>query len=371
MFMSAISLFSGAGGMDVGFKKAGFQTIWANDINSDACLTFAANHSDVIRCGALEQFMYELASQPSPDVLIGGPPCQGFSVAGRMDLSDPRSQLVYKFMDAVEQINPRAFVLENVKALACLEKFRTVRERLFSQAEKLGYNCSLTVLKASEYGVPQNRERMFLVGFNNGLKADDFISKIKLSKHAAPRLKDVIKPLGRAGTINNSKICRAKITMAANPVLRQSPYAGMLFNGQGRPLNPDGFASTLPASMGGNRTPIIDEAHLFDNKPSWIEEYHLRLLNGGTPLNFEAAPQRLRRLTIDEAILIQTFPEKYNFKGSNSSIFQQIGNAVPCELAFHVAKSVKAVLNGYISSCPSIKQLKLELLTPHCDAVAA
>ena len=361
MPLSAISLFSGAGGMDVGFEKAGFHTLWANDIDPNACKTFEANISDAIRCGPLSEFIDELDTQPSPDVLFGGPPCQGFSVAGRMDATDPRSQLVYAFMDAVRRTRPRAFVLENVKALAQLEKFRGVRERLIQEAGALGYNCSLTVLRASDYDVPQNRERMFLVGFRDGARADDFVSNISLLKQPALSLKDIITPLGRAGSATNNRLCRAKVTIAAKPVLRRSPYAGMMFNGQGRPLNPNGYASTLPASMGGNRTPIIDESQLHDGEASWVEEYHAHLWNGGDPLPFEAAPERLRRLTIDEAILIQTFPKGYDFKGRNSSIFQQIGNAVPCELAFHVATSVKSVLNGYISNVPTVGQMHFEL----------
>jgi DNA (cytosine-5)-methyltransferase 1 len=135
----------------------------------------------------------------------------------------------------------------------------------------------------------------------------------------------------------------------------------MLFNGQGRPLNPCGHASTLPATMGGNRTPIIDEPHLFEEAESWVENYHARVWGGGDPLPFDGAPPFLRRLTIDECILIQTFPIEYDFKGRNSSVFTQIGNAVPCELAYHVANSVKAVLNGYISNETATGQFDLEL----------
>lgn len=360
--MKAISLFSGAGGMDVGFAKAGFETVWANDIMTDACETFAANHGSVIRCGPLENFIDELSDIESPDVLIGGPPCQGFSVAGRMDPSDPRSQLVYTFMEAVRRTRPRAFVMENVKALAKLEKFRGVRERLLREAQQAGYDCSLVVLRASDYGVPQARERMFLVGFRGGVRAHNFPAHITLSKLPAPTLREVLTPLGKAGSPTNSRICNAKVTIAAKPVMRRSPYAGMMFNGQGRPLNPNGYASTLPASMGGNRTPIIDEPHLFGEAESWVEQYHARLWNGGDPLPFEAAPSCLRRLTIDECIRIQTFPSNYEFKGRNSSIFTQIGNAVPCELAYHVAESVKAVLNGYIANEPNRGQIDLDLL---------
>lgn len=357
--MKSISLFSGAGGMDVGFAKAGFQTVWANDIMPDACETFAANHGPVIRCGPLEKFIDELKEIESPDVLIGGPPCQGFSVAGRMDPFDPRSQLVYTFMEAVRRTRPRAFVMENVKALAKLEKFQAVRERLLREASQAGYDCLIVVLRASDYGVPQARERMFLTGFRGGRRASDFVSHIAMSKVAARTLREVITPLGKAGSATNKRVCNARVTIAAKPVLRRSPYAGMLFNGQGRPLNPNGYASTLPASMGGNRTPIIDEPHLFGESESWVEKYHATLWNGGEPLPFEGTPSCLRRLTIDECILIQTFPASYSFKGRNSSIFTQIGNAVPCELAYRVAESVKAVLNGYIANSSKPGQIEL------------
>lgn len=360
--MKAVSLFSGAGGMDVGFAKAGFDTVWANDIMPDACKTFEANHGPVIRCGPLEEYIDELDDLPPPDVLIGGPPCQGFSVAGRMDLSDPRSQLVFTYMDALRRLKPRAFVMENVKALAKLEKFRAVRERLLREARQAGYNCSLVVLRASDYGVPQARERMFLVGFRDGVKASNFPARLAVTKTPARTLRETICHLGKAGSETNSRICNARVTIAAKPVMRRSPYAGMMFNGQGRPLNPNGYASTLPASMGGNRTPIIDEPHLYGEAESWVEEYHAGLWAGGPPLPFEGAPKRLRRLTIDEAILIQTFPADYDFKGRNSSIFTQIGNAVPCELAYHVADAVKAVLNGFISNAPTVGQMDLELL---------
>src|SRR6185437_4180964 len=115
----------------------------------------------------------------------------------------------------------------------------------------------------------------------------------------------------------------------------------MLFNGQGRPLNPDGYASTMHASMGGNKTPIVDELHFQGEAPSWIEWYHAHLMNGGEPLGFKDAPARLRRLTLDEAIRIQTFPSDYRFHGRQSQIFTQVGNAVPCDLAWAVGKVMR------------------------------
>lgn len=357
---TAVSLFCGAGGMDVGFSKAGFQTVWANDLDRNACDTYAANHGDIVHQGDLTEKLPQLKAYSGVDVVYGGPPCQGFSVAGKMDPNDPRSQLVFTFMKAVKIVRPRAFVCENVKALGLLEKWRPVREELVREAVKLGYHCSLVVLKAVDFGVPQARERMFLVGFREGAECpEQFNRNLNKTKRKAKTVREVVLPLGRAGTTSNSRICAAKVTIASTPVLRKSPYAGMLFNGQGRPLNPDGYASTLPASMGGNRTPIIDEAHLFDGEPSWVEEYHARLMKGGRPLPFDAAPPRLRRLTIDEALRLQTFPSQYKFLGRQSSVFSQIGNAVPCQLAAAVGTSVLNVLRGTFSLPASSDQLRL------------
>lgn len=347
---TAVSLFTGAGGLDVGFGQAGFSTVWANDLNPDGCATFERNHgSGIIHRGELQRFLPALDDLASPDVLIGGPPCQGFSVAGYMDLSDPRSELVFTYMDALRRLRPRAFVLENVKALATLAKFRPIRERLLREARQAGYDVDLFIVRASDFGVPQARERMLIVGFKDG-RAADFWAHLQSLRESAPRLREAIAHLGRAGTPSNARVCKARVTIAARPILRASPYAGMLFNGQGRPLDPDGYASTLPATMGGNRTPIVDEEHLYGDGHAWVVDYHARLIEGGAALRQKFAPVRLRRLTIDEAAAIQTFPRDYEFVGRTSSVFTQIGNAVPCELARRIGLSVKAVLEGYNSN---------------------
>jgi len=139
----------------------------------------------------------------------------------------------------------------------------------------------------------------------------------------------------------------------------------MLFNGQGRPLNPDGWASTLPASMGGNRTPIIDDNHLYFGKTAWVEEYHRHLMTGGQPRDMHEAPSCLRRLTINEAAILQTFPADYIWRGPSSKVYSQIGNAVPCDLAKVVANSVRQALCGFLNNEPITvdagKNLELEL----------
>ncbi|SOE17162.1 DNA (cytosine-5)-methyltransferase 1 [Hoeflea halophila] len=349
---SAVSLFSGAGGMDVGFARAGFNILLANDIDADACATYRLNHPGEIARGNLLDLDTRKRTGETPiDLVFGGPPCQGFSVAGKMDPDDVRSQLIHSFMDVVDVLKPRAFVCENVKALAVLTKWGGVREALLARARE-SYRVAIVVLNATEFGVPQIRERMFLVGLrkNEFLGSDDnlrsFIEAELLAQKSTPKtIAEVVRSLGPAGSKSNSRTCAAKITFARSPIMRKSPYAGMLFNGAGRPLPSNKWATTLPASMGGNKTPIVDEAEIFDGQPSYVEEYHRHLMAGGKPRTGNA-PARLRRLTVDECIAIQTFPEQYSLAGSRSAQYRQLGNAVPPNLAEAVARVVAQGLSG-------------------------
>ena len=204
----------------------------------------------------------------------------------------------------------------------------------------MGYEPHLFILNAANFGVPQARERMFLIGIKEG-KIEE---PTPISKKQTSSLRKTLLSLPEYGTIGNDSICTAKITLAKNPVLRRSPYAGMLFNGQGRPLNLDMPALTLPASMGGNRTPIIDQLNLKNPKVNpWVESYHDHLLNGGKP-DIEI-PNYLRRLTVEEAAAIQTFPREMKFNGTSTTKYRQIGNAVPPVLAYHVALALRKCLN--------------------------
>ena len=128
-------------------------------------------------------------------------------------------------------------------------------------------------------------------------------------------------------------------------MMRKSPYAGMYFNGQGRPIDVDGYANTLPASMGGNKTPFVDEDYLYGEASSdWVVDYHRGLMEGTIVPEFKEAPERLRRITIREAARIQSFPDNYVFCGNKGAIYTQIGNAVPCRMAEAVAKAVIAYM---------------------------
>lgn len=339
-----MSLYSGAGGLDLGFFKAGFEPIWANDIDADAVATYnrtferlGAGHTAFV--GDIRR--QELPARHSAELVIGGPPCQGFSVAGKMDPNDPRSRHVWDFLGVVKHVDPEAFVMENVMGLAINKRWEGLREALIEKAENgLGYKTTLLTLCAADFGVPQNRQRMFLVGLKNGGSFDP----VPTTAASQPTVRDILQTLPSYGALGNDTLCTARVTAAKKPVLRRSPFAGMLFNGQGRPLNLDAPAPTLPASMGGNRTPIIDQEQLEKGGPCWVIDYHRRLWDGGTPR--KRIPKRLRRLTLQEAAAIQTFPRDMRWAGKLSSQFKQIGNAVPPELGYHVALAVGAAL-GY------------------------
>ena len=139
-------------------------------------------------------------------------------------------------MEVVELTKPRAFVCENVKALAVLDKWTAIRQRLFRLANQLGYQYKLVVLNSSDFGVPQSRERMFLIGFRGIEDISNLEIQFDRYKKTSPTVRDIVSPLGVAGSKNNQRICNAKVTIAAKPVMRRSPYAGMMFNGQGRPF---------------------------------------------------------------------------------------------------------------------------------------
>jgi len=213
----------------------------------------------------------------------------------------------------------------------------------------------MVVLNSSAFGVPQSRERMFFVGLkrsaSRGPIKDALEKEISKQKRLPPSLGDVVKKLGRAGTITNRRTCAAKITYARNPVLRRSAYAGMLFNGAGRPLAASGVSSTLAASMGGNKTPIVDEAEIFDGASSFVEAYHKELLKGGASRQGDA-PSRLRRLTVDECLAIQTFPADYKLSGRQSAQYRQLGNAVPCAMAEAVATSLRFLM---LANCDRLR----------------
>jgi DNA (cytosine-5)-methyltransferase 1 len=328
--------------MDYGFKLAGFETIFANDVDPIAIKTF----NNLIGGGIA--VVGDINEQSFPDhdrvdVVIGGPPCQGFSVAGKMDPLDSRSNHVWKFLEVVSSLRPTCFVMENVKALGVNNRWSLIKNGLIAASHKMGYQTTLTVLKASHYGVAQGRERMFLIGSLRGVLPIPEPTTFQ----NPPTSRSILEALPAYGEPGNNRLASSVITLAANPVLRKSPFAGMLFNGAGRPVNLDAPAPTIAASMGGNKTPIVDQRWLLEGgSEHWVKKYHYHLREGGKPYPKTSAPSYLRRLTADEAAALQSFPTDLEWSGSKSAVFRQIGNAVPPLLARAVALTIRIHLES-------------------------
>lgn len=353
--ISGISLFSGAGGLDLGFARAGVKIVFANELDHDAVLTYCSNEkyidSSVMHAGDIRDFSDRLRDYAGAHVIFGGPPCQGFSVAGKMDPDDARSQLIWHFMDVVEKVRPRLFVMENVKALAKLSRWTNIRTGLSSRAKMLGYGSTMVVLNASHFGVPQARERFFFVGVrgcSGGAVEDVFRKELIHLEQKPPTVREALSRLPKYGNPGNEIGSTAAIRLAKNPVLRSDPYKGaLLFNGRGRPINLNSISKTLPAQMGGNHTPIIDQRLLDDPSASdWVAGYLRRLKSGEVaPLDAQKeVPEHLRRLSVREAAALQGFPVDFNWKGSVGKRYRQIGNAVPCGLAYAAAVAATRTL---------------------------
>lgn len=167
---TVLSLFSGGGGLDLGFLAEGYKIVWAIDNTPNAVATYKANIGDHIICDDINNI--DAAALPSVDVVIGGPPCQSFSLAGNRHTEDARGQLVWKYIEIIHAVKPKAFVFENVTGLQSAknkagEKILPLLEKAF---QDIGYTINLQVLNAADYGVPQRRNRVIIVGLANGSK---------------------------------------------------------------------------------------------------------------------------------------------------------------------------------------------------------
>ncbi|MCE9612918.1 MAG: DNA cytosine methyltransferase [Lentisphaerae bacterium] len=316
--LTCVDLFSGAGGLSLGLKLAGFSPVLAVERDRDCCATYRAAFPQTL---LWDKPIQECDFTPfsGVDLVAGGPPCQPFSSGGkRLAAHDPRD-MIPEFIRAVREIQPKAFLMENVASLfgnPHREYFTAVETEL----ETLGYLIVRKVLNAADYGVPQIRKRGFMIGVRCG-KPFCFPKPTNGPGTGIPYVcaKSVLHPETPDGEPNI-----AKVTYAKNPHLRPSPFDGLMFNGGGRPIDVNQPCRTILASAGGNKTPWIDTL-------GSVPLYHRYLLNGGAPKS--GVLKGARRLTLKECALIQSFPPEFPFQGKKSSRFRQVGNAVPPLLA--------------------------------------
>lgn len=320
---TAIDLFSGAGGLSLGLKSAGWSVKAALEFNESAIETHALNMPDVEHlCEDVREVNFKKFK--GIDLVAGGPPCQPFSVSGKQLGSNDTRDMIPEFIRAVKEAKPKAFLMENVAGLTT-QKFLPYLESQIEELKNLKYDVKWAVLNAADYGVPQKRLRLFIIGTAKGYEFNFPAATHGTEETPYFTVKEALKGTPK-DTPNTAKVVYAK-----NPIIRKSPYAGMLLNGKGRPLNMNGLSHTIPATAGGNRTHILDPKGI-------LKQYHDHLLKGGAPRTGEV--EGCKRLTVRQSARLQTFPDWFEFTGRRSQQYTQIGNAVPPTLAAAVASEL-------------------------------
>jgi DNA (cytosine-5)-methyltransferase 1 len=284
------SLFCGAGGFDLGFINAGHKVLWAFDNDPDCIATYKKNigrHAEVEDVSRVN-----FLKLPKVNLIIGGFPCQGFSMANKhRELGDKRNLLYKQFVRAVKEIKPEYFLAENVRGILSLEKGRAIKQ-IVEEFGQAGYVVECKLINASDFNVPQNRIRVLIWGIRKGLSIKREWPKEtsrEKKKTVGEALKYIPEPSSRHG-LKNHVGSKYKIT--------NRNFIGC------RPTNPDKPCPTIIARGNGK---------------------------GG--VNAIQHPKNHRRMTVREQALIQTFPINFEFVGSMSSCYRQIGNAVPVKLA--------------------------------------
>lgn len=323
--MKIVSFFAGAGGLDLGFEKAGFDVIWANEYDKEIWETYEKNHKNTFLD---KRSIVDIPSNEVPDCdgIIGGPPCQSWSEAGsKKGIADKRGQLFYEFMRILADKKPKFFLAENVSGMllpAHKEALANIKQ-LFTD---IGYELSFQLLNVSDYGVPQDRKRVFFVGYRKdlGLKFEFPLpttpeKKITLEK-AIGDLKETVLP-AKDGNYTNGLACHVK-----NHEYMTGGFSS-IYMSRNRVRSWDEVSFTIQA--GGRHAPIHPQAP----KMKFIEQNIREFVKGKEHL--------YRRLSVRECARIQTFPDNFVFY-YNSVVagYKMIGNAVPVRMGKVLAEKI-------------------------------
>jgi DNA (cytosine-5)-methyltransferase 1 len=346
MGFTAVDLFCGAGGLSVGLQRTGFEVILANEIEPDFARTYELNHpgtvvivDDIKKINFREQIRFVRKEKSKISLLSGGPPCQGFSTVGSKKENDPRNSLFYQYLRAVDELRPSYILFENVSGFAKLYEGKPL-QTLLKELAKLDYKVSWSVLEASDFGLPQNRQRTILVGWQSKLPKVNlpspknsnephlFTSATKI--HLMEAISD-LPPLG----INDSKDKYASPPMNDfQRLLRNGAKLLTEHNSSKYGEKMQKILSLVPA--GGT----VEDLPISLRPKSYFKNTYARLLpnvpaptitrNFGTPSSSRCIhPFQNRALSTREGARLQGFPDSYLFFGSKCSKNLQIGNAVP------------------------------------------
>lgn len=326
-----LSLFAGAGGLDLGFEKAGFEIVYANEYDKSIWETYEKNHTTPLDHRDIRKI--DSSELPDCDGIIGGPPCQSWSEAGSLKgINDSRGQLFYDFIRILKDKKPKFFVAENVSGMLS-KRHQEAVDNFIKLFEEAGYEMHIQLLNANDYDVPQDRLRVFYVGFRKDLKVN-FKFPEPLSQK--PTLKDTIYDLkdNAIPTLDKNKTNGDKCKFPNHEYMTGS--FSTIYMSRNRVRSWDEPSFTIQA--GGRHAPLHPQA------PKMIQvEKNKRI--------FEPGKEDLyRRLSVRECARIQTFPDDFIFYYNDvATAYKMIGNAVPVNLAKAVAGEIKNSLEGLVN----------------------
>lgn len=328
MKYNCIDLFCGAGGMSYGFEKAGFDTIFAVEFNNVYAETYKLNFKKAkVHVGDIKDITNEeiisLGKNHVVDIIIGGPPCQGFSIAGnigRRFLDDERNHLFLEYVRFVKLLQPKMFVLENVASLVKHNKGKTIKE-IVDCFENCGYSVQYKVLNAVNFNVPQERRRVFIIGTKDG-----YYFEYPKVNNCEISIKEAIGDLPRLKSGEKSEIDLHEAMNHSKQMLEKMSY-----------VKDGGNRNDIPEELRPTSGDIRKYIRYASWKPSFCITGDMRKI-----FHYE----QNRALTCRELARLQTFPDSYKFFGNSIQIQQQIGNAVPCKLAEAVANECMRCLKN-------------------------
>ena len=332
MALNFISLFTGAGGLDIGFKEAGHNCLLASDIMKEAELTYSYNYPSVpffredIRQIPLDKFK-KVIGDKEVDVIIGGPPCQGFSNMGNKNSSDPRNYLFENYVSLVNTFKPKCFLFENVKGLLTMFEGRFF-ENIVNSFLSIGYSISYTLIDSSLYGVPQKRERVFLMGTRLQHKKFNFPKPDVKPYGFLKSFKNVGDAINDLANFENEEFPNHIILNHSDIVKRRYE----LIPEGGKLPKPEDLPEDIRRKNFGNTYTRLDRKTISST-----------IVPGNNALPVH--PYLARSLTPREAARIQTFPDNFIFKGDRRSQCILVGNAVPPLLAAKLADSIEKFIS--------------------------
>ena len=346
--MDIVDLFCGAGGFSIGFEMAGFNSILAIDKWEQAIETYNYNRKNKIASTTdiydyTDGMLNSLKKKNNIVGIIGGPPCQGFSMVGTRDAKDERNSLYLQYVRFVKIIKPQFFILENVRGLLNL-KGGYFKDDIIDRFSKLGYNVCYKVLRASDYGVPQNRERVFFVGLRKDIYKDIFFDFDKIEKKDMVTTKMALSDLPSLDRGEDFTKYRSEPLNDFQALMRKN--SKKVENNEGTEHTKQTIDIIKKVPDGKCIRDISEELYKVRNYNAAFKRMNSNAPSGtidcGHRNYFHYEENRIP--TVREAARIQSFPDNYIFTGNKSTQYTQVGNAVPPLLALAIAKEIKKML---------------------------